>query len=162
MRKAVTIPPQKTATHSYLNKHTILNGDQLTYLGTRHLSFRTHASHFIKHFLGTASKRKRSGLSTTGDSTNTSRVRKPDFSEEETDTNTCGSLDSGRDQLDKPLPHTSEGEEDESKALDKDSCKGETIRDRTASVVSDDLKGEVRVEAHTGAIGNQHQHHIIV
>lgn len=160
IRKAVTIPPQKTATHNYLNKRTVLKGGQPTYLGARHLPFCAHASHLVKQLLGAAPKRKRSSLSTTGNSTNTGRVRETDFSEEEADTNARGSLDGRRYKLDKPLAHTRESKEDEDKALNEDSCKCETVRDGAASVVSDNLKGEVCIEAHTGAIGDQH--HIIV
>lgn len=99
-----------------------LDGGQPTYLGTRHLPFCTHASHLIKQFLGTASKRKRSCLPTAGDGTNTGRVRETDFSKEEANTNACGSLDGRRDKLNEPLTHARESKKDEDKAFDEDSC----------------------------------------
>ncbi|KAI6770787.1 hypothetical protein HG531_009642 [Fusarium graminearum] len=121
-----------------------------THLGARHYSFLAYPL-FVPHLIRTAPKSKGSGISTS-DRADSSRVREADFSEEEADTNTRGSLDSGGDQLDEPLAHTCESKKDEDETFDKDSCEGERVRDGTTSIVSDDLKGEVGVEAHTRTV----------
>jgi hypothetical protein len=105
----------------------------------------------VQQLLRTARKGKGSSLSTSN-GTDSSRVREANFSEEESDTNTRGSLDSGGDQLDEPLTHACEGKKDEDETFDEDSSEGETVRDGATSIVSDDLECEVGVEAHAGTV----------
>ena len=97
----------------------------MTHLRTRHHPILTDTINIL-HFLRTASKRKRSSRSTSN-RTDSCRVRKTDFSKEEADTDTSGSLDSGGDQLDEPLAHASQSEKDEDETFDKDGSEGETV-----------------------------------
>ena len=123
-----------------------------TYLGVGHLTTSTHARHLINHLDRTATQSQRRSCPTTSDGTDTRRVRETNLREKETNTNTGSSLDSSGYKLDEPLPHAREGEKDKDETFNKDGGEGETVGDGAATVVTDNLEGEVSVETHPGAV----------
>lgn len=112
----------------------------------------THARHLINHLDRTTTQSQRRSRPATSDGTNTRRIRETNLGEEEADTNTGRSLDRGGYKLDEPLTHAREGEEDKDETFDKDGGEGETVWDRAAGIVADDLEGEVGVETHSGTM----------
>jgi hypothetical protein len=116
------------------------------------LTSSTHARHLINHLDRTTTQSQRRSCPATSDGANTRRVRETNLREEEADTNTGGSLDSGGYKLDEPLSHARESEEDKDETFDKDGGEGKTVGDGAAGVVADDLEGEVGVETHSGAV----------
>lgn len=59
MRKAVTMPPQKTATQSYQDQPCVSTLFVYTHLWIRHLTPITHARRIINHLSGTSTQSQR-------------------------------------------------------------------------------------------------------
>ena len=86
------------------------------------------------------------------DDTDTRAVRHPNQRQKHADAHTACRLESARNDLDQPVPHSGDCQEDEDEALDEDSSKRKTIRHRTRATDTDNLIREVRIETHSGAV----------
>ena len=83
------------------------------------------------------------------DDANAGVVRHANHGEEQANTNATGRLDGTGNDLDQPLTHTSKGQNHEDPSFDEDGCEGQTIRDRALATDTDDLVGEIGIQAHS-------------
>src|SRR5690554_2164091 len=88
-----------------------------THLGVRHQSAVAHASINVNVFVAASGQSQGSGRAPTGNGANARRVRKSNLREEEADADAGCRLDRGWNELDQPLPHSRQGEEDENETL---------------------------------------------
>jgi len=85
----------------------------------------------------------------TSDKTNTSAVTETNDCEVETNTDTCSKLDGCGNGASKPLTNTEDCKSDEQKTFYEDGGKGDSVRDKTGTVETNDSVGEVCVDTHT-------------
>jgi hypothetical protein len=116
---------------------------------------RAHAS--IRVLVGlVAACQLHGSRSRTGDCANTSRVRKSNQSQVESDSNTRGKLDRRRNSPSKPLTKTQNCERNENQSFNKDSRECNFVRDQTRTVVANDSVSKVCVESHARCACNRH------
>lgn len=107
----------------------------------------------VTELCGAASQFKGSGLGS-GDGTNTGTGRETDQGEEESDTSTASNLDRGGDDTCEPLTDSEERQGNEDETFNEDSSHGDTVVDRTSSVETNNLVGEVGIETHSRGNSN--------
>ena len=92
------------------------------------------------------------------DSADTRWVRQANNSKEEPDATGARNLEGSREDADEPLAHSQEGQGNEDPALHEDRREGKAVRNGSCAVETNDLVGEVSVEAHSRTVWSSVDH----
>ena len=158
IRYAVKTPPQRIPIHicTIVSRHASAASE--TDGRAPHDMAGAHAVR-VQVLRGTAGDLHR-GRARTGDGANARGRREAGFRQEQADAAGAGNLERRRDDLDQPLPHAHQGQQEEDQAFDKHGRQSKVVGHDARSMAPDDLEREVRIQSHAGAAApsERHQH----